>query len=248
MVPLRSICGLLLFCLLAGCTPALQISYPTTLEPEMGVLSAEQPERFWWRLRFKLVWPEGEHPDFSRHLLIADQLYKPVIAAHEDDLPLWRFHRRAGRSDAGNQFSFIFFSDAATAAQINEEVRANPLTDWLLDRGMIEKIRFSQQTKEELGRLEQTSDPIWPEEIQRSWPYFIMGASQSWLVMVQELSSQDQLKGEVSYDDLLAHYQDVDIRLTAQWREYGQHAYLHHLSAVFGYEPIHIRGPDFRRF
>ena len=113
---------------------------------------------------------------------------------------------------------------------------------------MIEKTLFGKQTREELGRLEQSSDPNWPIEIQRSWPYFIMGASQGWLMLIQELSADPPLEGSVTYDQLLEHYRDVDTRLTAQWREYGQHAYLHHLSAVFGYEPIRLRASELRLF
>ena len=242
------ICLLMVTCLLVACAPALQVTQPGPLEPQKGSLTAEQPARFWWRVRFRLVWPEGKQPDFSRHLLIAEQLYMPTITAHEDDLPLWRFHRRAARDGAGNQFSLIFFSDPGTASQINEEITNHPLTHWLLDREMIEAVRFNKQTEEELGQLEQSSDPNWPMEIQRSWPYFIMGASQGWLVLIQELSGEDPLAGHVSYDELLDHYREVDVRLTAQWREFGQHAYLHHLSAVFGYEPIRLRASELRRF
>ena len=248
MILCRQVGWLLAIALLAGCAPALEITSPVPLEPAKGSFDAELPDRSWWRVRFKLRWPEGEQPDFSRHLLIAEQLYMPAIAARENDIPLWRFHRRAARDGAGNQFSFIFFSDQATAEQINAEIAANPLTAWLLEREMIERLRFGSHAREEPGQLEQTADPAWPAEIKRSWPYFIMGVSQSWLMMIQELSDEPALAGTVSYEDLLEHYREVDARLTEQWRDYGQHAYLHHLSAVFGYEPIRLRTYEMRRF
>ena len=139
--------------LAAGCAPTLQISAPQPLEPSLAPLAAEQPDRFWWRLRFKLTWPEGAQPDFSRHLLIAEQLYLPAIRRHEERLPLWRFHRRAARDGAGNQFSLIFLTDEATAAALDQQVSSDPLTAWLLEREMIEKTLFGKQTREELGRL-----------------------------------------------------------------------------------------------
>jgi len=233
---------------LVACTPTVHITSPPTLSPDKAVLTAEQPDRLWWQLRFKLAWPEDESPDFSRHLLIAEQILLPVIAEHEQQLPLWRFHRRAGRDGAGHQFSFIFLSNEATATQIDREVSENPLTGWLLDRAMIEKTRFNRRSPEELGRLEQTSDANWPPEIQRSWPYFIMGASQTWLVMVQELSQQHELEGDIDYPTLLEHYKGVDARLNVQWRDYGQHAYLHHLNAVYGYQPLKIRSTELKNF
>jgi hypothetical protein len=75
-----------------------------------------------------------------------------------------------------------------------------------------------------------------------------MGTSQAWLMQVQELSAQNALVGEVEYPAMLLHYQDVDARLNAQWREFGQHAYLHHLNAVFGYQPLVIRSSEVRAF
>ena len=234
--------------LLAACTPALQIKPSDSFEPKTAIIGVEQPQNYWWQLRFRLTWPEDQQPDFSRHLLIAEQLLLPVIVEHQEHLPLWRFHRRAGRDGAGHQFSLIFFSDETTATQINEEIEADPLTQWLMDRGLIEKMRFGQRSPEELSRLELTSDPGWPIEIQRSWPYFIMGASQAWLMLVQELSAINELEEEIDYPSLLLHYQEVDARLNAQWRDFGQHAYLHHLSAIYGYQPTLIRSSELKTF
>jgi len=234
--------------LLAACTPTLQIASPPAIDPQTPVLAAEQADRFWWQLRFRLIWPEAEEPDFSRHLLIAEQLLLPVIAEYEEEMPLWRFHRRAGRDKAGHQFSLIFYADETTATQLNTAVTANPLTLWLEDRKMIEKTRFGQRSTRELGRLEDTSDKNWPEEIQRSWPWFSMGASQSWLLLVQQLSRESELGDETDYPGLLAHYREVDARLNLQWRDYGQHAYLHHLNAIFGYQPVRVRTRELMRF
>ena len=78
MSALTRICALLAACLIIGCAPTLQINAPEPLDPTRATLAAEQPERDWWRMRFKLVWPEGAQPDFSRHLLIAEQLYLSV--------------------------------------------------------------------------------------------------------------------------------------------------------------------------
>lgn len=234
--------------LLASCTPVLQVEPSASFDPQAASIHVEQPDRYWWQLRFRLTWPEDEQPDFSHHLLIAEQLLLPVINEHQEQLPLWRFHRRAGRDGAGHQFSLIFYSDKTTAAQLSQEIDSAPLTQWLLDRDLIEKVRFNQRSPGQLSRLELTSDSDWPPEIQRSWPYFIMGASQAWLMLVQELSAENELPGEVDYQSLLLHYQEVDAQLNAQWREHGQHAYLHHLNAIFGYQPLLIRSNQLKTF
>lgn len=248
MRPLIRICLAISWLVLAACTPVLQVEPGASFDPQTARLGVEQPDRYWWQLRFRLAWPPGEQPDFSRHLLIAEQLLQPVIVEHQQRLPLWRFHRRAGRSASGHQFSLIFYSDKATAAQISREIETNPLTQWLIANKLLEKTLFDQRSPEELGRLELTSDPQWPLEMQRSWPYFIMGASQAWLMLVQELSAENGLQGEVDYPALLLHYQAVNARLNAQWREYGQHAYLHHLSAIFGYQPLVITTNELQTF
>ena len=234
--------------LLAACTPALQVTSSDNFTPQAAALDAEQPERYWWQVRFRLKWPEGEPPDFAAHLLIAEQVLLPVLIENQADLPLWRVHRRAGRDGAGNQFSLIFYSDKATADRIDDEIASTPITTWLLDNGLLNKVLFAQRSPEELARLELTSDPEWPIEIQRSWPYFIMGVSQTWMMLVQELSQQAQLEGEMDYPELLQHYQVVESRLNDQWRRNGQHAYLHHLSAVFGYQPLQIRSSQLKTF
>jgi hypothetical protein len=234
--------------LVAACSPVLQVVPAPLYAPEPTSVRAVEQDRHWWQLRFKLVWPEGEEPDFSRHLLIAEQLLLPVIVEYRAEMPLWRFHRRAGRSPSGHQFSLIFFSDNVTASRIDEAVESNPLTGWLIDNGLIEKILFGQRSPAQLGRLELASDPDWPIEVQRSWPYFIMGASQAWLMLVSEMSAESALDGKVDYPSLLEHYREVDERLNTQWRDYGQHAYLHHLNALFGYQPLLIKTKELRTF
>lgn len=242
------ICLIIASLVLAACAPAVQLKPAATFTPVATTLDAEQPGLSWWQLRFRVVWPADEPPDFAAHLLIAEQLMLPVIIEYQSRMPLWRFHRRAGRGDSGNQFSLIFYTDEATATRIAEEITSAPLTQWLVLRNLIDKVRFAQRSPEALGRLELTSDPEWPIEIQRSWPYYAMGASQTWLMLVQELSQQDAPDAEVDYPALLQHYEKVNARLNAQWQSYGQHAYLHHLSAIFGYQPLQIRSSELRTF
>jgi hypothetical protein len=231
----------------AACS-TVQIETPPTYTPSVASLEVEQPERFWWQFRFKLQWPNDKPPEFSHHLLIADQIIAPALIEHSENIGLWRFHRRAGRDQAGHQLSLIFYAEEETASAIAQSMDGKPLTQWLEGHDLIEATSFSRRTDSELALLEDTSDREWPLEIQRSWPYFIMGVSQTWLVMLQELSAKDSLSGEVDYEALLAHYQNVDRKLTAQWRDFGQHAYLHHLSAVFGYQPLKLRSTELRSF
>ena len=236
------------FMMLSTACSTVQIDAKPAYSPRTASLEAEQPGQSWWQYRFRLRWPGDEPPDFSYHSLLADQIFAPVLVEYADAISLWRFHRRAGRDSTGHQFSLIFYADDNTAQAMAVAIDSNPLTGWLLKQDLIEATRFDRRSPEELAALEDTSDREGPIEIQRSWPYFIMGVSQTWLLMVQELGAREPLSDTVSYEQMLNHYEDVNAALTAQWRDYGQHAYLHHLSAVFGYQPLKLRSTELKQF
>ena len=234
--------------LLSACASSVNTRSAGALEPTTIDPTPQLENLAWWQLRFKLSWPPDEAPDFSEHLLIAEQILLPQIVRHKDALPLWRFHRRAGRDDAGHQFSLIFLADEKTADAIGGAIENDELVAWLKQQGMLEKTSLARRGPEELAKLEETSDPTWPLEIQRSWPWFIMGVSTAWLMQVQEISQRQGLPETATYPELHDHYRGVSTTLNAQWRDFGQHAYLHHLNAVYGYQPIKIRSSELKTF
>jgi hypothetical protein len=205
-------------------------------------LVVDQEEAKSWRtVKFRLQWPEGEDLDFSAHLLIADKVLLPVLENHKDDIPLWRFHRRAARDKAGHQFSFIYYSNRQTESKIRGQINQNPIVSGLKDAEVLEKLWFTNSEKNEATLIEFTSDGDWPLEIQQSWPYFIMGVSESWLDLIER---EHAVNREVSYRsiaEMLAYYQQLNDRIIDKWGEYGRHAYFHHLNAVYGYTPVYIR-------
>ena len=233
---------------LAACGTTVQTSSYPPIEPKKSALAIDLQQRSWWQLRFKLNWPTDESPDFSAHLLLAEQILLPVILEHEQQLPLWRFHRRAARTPAGHQFSLIFLADKETADQLGRDVSENALTVWLQEASMLEKTSLDRRGLEDLAEIEETSDREWPQAIQRSWPWFIMGASQSWLMQVQQISEEKGLSESMEYAILLKHYRDVALSMNNQWRDFGQHAYFHHLSALYGYQPLKVRTTELRQF
>jgi hypothetical protein len=65
-----------------------------------------------------------------------------------------------------------------------------------------------------------------------------MGVSEMWLHMIQEIVELNppEVKPQ-SLQDYLAFYKEVEESVTEAWKKEGRHAYLHHLNAMFGYEP-----------
>ncbi|MGB0712382.1 MAG: hypothetical protein ACPGUC_02370, partial [Gammaproteobacteria bacterium] len=57
---------------------------------------AESPA--WWYAKFRFHWPEDQDtPDWLLDGMVAREVVAPILAAHGDDIRLWRFHRRAAR-------------------------------------------------------------------------------------------------------------------------------------------------------
>ena len=238
----------ILFAAVAGCS-TLPVSQ------DMGVNNGSQLPDFsvqeikseladqqgWWYVRFKKAWPKGEPPPFYYDPLLADQVVAPTLNAHRADIKLWRFHRRANNDGAGCQFSFIFYTSVKNASQVYDEISKNPVVLKLLKAGLIEKVGFDDLGVVALPKVEGTSDHGWPIEIQQTWPYFIMGASESWLAQGTIFYKAKQTAGDnLEITKLAETYKEISNIIDFGWMSYGKHAYLHHLNALFGYVPLQV--------
>jgi hypothetical protein len=197
---------------------------------------------FWWAYRFKLVWPPGQDAelDLTADLLLAHAVVQPVLRAYEDRITYWRFHRRASRDAAGHQFSFLFYADPETAREIFQKIgESKPLSE-ALAANIVETVIVDDPAKPTRPGVGDTSDPHWSPMLQRTWPSFIMGVSGLWLGLIDE-SMAEIPGGSADIHALLERYRKADARITAIWYQEGQHAFLHHLNAIFGYGPMLIK-------
>lgn len=231
--------------LLTGCASApLDLpAAPTPTPPVVPPLSATQQEQGWWYARYQVAWQPDTSPDFYRDTLLAHRLVAPVLAKHRQALPLWRFHRRAANDGNGHLFSFIFYSDPDTARQIYRELQQDPLLRDLMKAGLI--LKFIQDDPAIITRpgIADTSDKDWSPIIAETWPYYIMGVSEMWLAMVTQIATDTAAERPkpASMQDLDALYKHVNGQITELWQSQGEHAFLHHLSALYGYEPLAVR-------
>jgi hypothetical protein len=193
-----------------------------------------------WRFaQFRFNWPVNAEPAWHRDALLAHRVIAPVLAKYGDDLPLWRFHRRAARDAAGHQFSFIFFSSTTTARLVFQQLQGDALLKGLQAEGAISRILYDEPTNVSKPRIEDTSDPQWSAPVQKSWPHYMTGVSRTWLDLVVAVA-REETGGEVpeTLDKMDDFYRRVDAEVSALWLREGQHAFLHHLNAVFGYKPL----------
>jgi hypothetical protein len=174
-------------------------------------------------------------------LLIANEVVAPVLYRHEANLPLWRFHRRAMNDKYGHSLSFIIYTTPVTAEAIYAEIRSDPLLKALVATGKVSQVSYDGTKNINRPQVEDVSDKNWPPIIQKSWPYFIMGVSRTWLGMVSQKA--DELGNGSSGTTLYAYeklYRRVEESVDQMWRNDGRHAFFHHLNALFGYQPLVI--------
>ena len=211
---------------------------------QMREIKPIQPEvlpsgNSWWYARFRMNWPPDTDPIWYMDLYLAHQVIMPLLQAHQKDLHLWRFHRRAARDGAGRQFSFIFYASSRTARSIFQTLQSDPMIVNMKFAGVIDDIVYDDPTKLTRPNIEDTSDKNWPVSIQKTWPYYIMGVSQMWLNLIAQLADVNMKSGSPSsIKEIETFYRQVNDTMTDLWQNQGRHAFMHHLNALFEYKPL----------
>jgi hypothetical protein len=231
---------------LAGCS-SLGPSRPPEVKPvEREAVASEQG---WWYARFVMNWPDDTDPSWYMDLLLAHRVVSPVLAHYRSDILFWRFHRRAIRDQAGHQFSFIFYASPATAAQIYDALEADECLRELRSSGQIQQVTYDDPSKITRPNIEDASDTSWALPIKKSWPHFILGVSQMWLDLIADYAGQvSNGKTPTKRNEVQTLYKKVDDRIKEAWQEQGRHAFLHHLNAIFEYEPLAVYEKRMMRF
>jgi hypothetical protein len=217
--------------LVSGCVSTRAVGKPIQTNERKGC--------GWWLARIRVYWPEGEAPRWPMDLLLAHRVVAPILERHENVIPLWRFHRRAARDQWGHQFSFIFYSTSQTAKEVFHAMRTDQTLAELKTAGLVLSDDYDDTTHIAKPNLQDTSDKHWSPSLQKCWPYFIMGASRMWLALIDEAARARPCPPEsASPWELKAYYGGVNDTVEAVWQKEGKHAFLHHLNAIFGYEPL----------
>jgi hypothetical protein len=227
--------GFCIFWLITGCA-SLHPQTGTSESPSDSRI-AQPEDQGWWFIRFRMDRIKDE-TRWEKDLLIAHQIMAPIIKARQQDIPLWRFHRRSANDGAGHQFSFIFFTSAANADLINREALENRLLDRMIAGGMVREVLVDSTDHNDRQAVGDTSDDNWSPVMKDSWPWYIMGVSRMWLEMIDLFSQKITITDHPSLDQLAEHYATINAEITTLWQQEGYHALLHHLNALYGYKPL----------
>ncbi|MGR9107588.1 MAG: hypothetical protein ACU843_11720 [Gammaproteobacteria bacterium] len=232
MKPCCSFVLVLSLTIFTGC--AAQQPKPVATSPNNA---SELPsDAGWWYARFIIEHDKDKPPLWHIDALIAGEVITPAFERHFTEIRIWRVHRRAPNDEFGHVFSFIFYATPQGAESIYEDIRVNPVLTQLQSDGIITRTLFDNPANNTRPGIEDTSDKSWPLIIQRTWPALIMGASRMWLDLVGTLAAT-----HTDEPDLVQRYVLVEKDIDLLWAENGQHAFLHHLDALFGYQPLLIR-------
>lgn len=236
-------------CLLAiaGCMTPRQPAVAPVDRPSAKVASSDTSR--WWQIRFVFDWPERATPAWHLDLLVAHRVVAPVLEKHREAISLWRFHRRAVRDETGHQFSLIFYAEAVIAGKIFNAMQTVPEVVGLQSSGRLKKMSMGPTGASGGHHIEDTSDPRWSAEVQKSWPWFIMGVSRMWLTLADEkVAARGGGHRPTTLSASINFYKELNQTITQVWQQEGEHALLHHLNAIFGYEPLVIREERLIRF
>lgn len=214
-------------------------SKPVQTRPLISASFPDLENGAWRACRFKITWPAHLGADGAVDLMLAHAVVRPVLKEQVTALALWRFHRRAARDATGHQFSFMFYADADVSAKIARDIQANPILKEALSTKILERAWCDDPNTPRPAKVEAMSDPSWSPALQKNWPAYIMGVSALWLGLIDDAMTDAPVPKNIS--SRLEQYRKADAAVTALWRKEGQHAFFHHLSAVFGYAPLLIQ-------
>ena len=232
--------------ILSACTRVEMVRTAPEAIPS-GSLAATREDDGWWSIAFHVQRDPEQAVDWYLDTLLADQICAPARARFRPRIGLWRFHRRAAGDDVGHRFSLLIYTDETTANALHGHMTESTMLAWLEEERRVATPTLARLVLSGPPPVAHSSDRNWPPEIQASWPWYIMGVSQTWLSLIDQVKAEKPLSS-ASGEELLEYYQEVNERVTALWRDYGQHVYLHHLNALFGYAPLVIRETNLKRF
>lgn len=203
----------------------------------------------WHAVRFKIEILDNSHeyasflnqPDSPIHSLIANEILCPAIQRYGengDKIYPWRFHRLFWVQKRQHHFTFRFCADTDSqiSEEINKVIKSHSVYIEMNELGLLEG--FDSSKKGPDGEPE-----LWSEEINKCWPHFICGVSRAWLELIKTFEKSEKKKGTQprNFKEMLIFYTNINDSIKDQWLTFGQHSMLHHLNAVFGYNPINLK-------
>ena len=185
----------------------------------------------WYGFHFRIPYKKNKPVKSWVDIYIIDVLFRQILYIHKERINLWRFHRRWNDDKTGHQLTLFCYINERGAKGIDTIIKNSKALKLIKTNRNLKRYFYKNYG----NNIESTCDKKWVNEIQQTWPYFINGMSEMILRMIQ-LVKENTVR-EID-DDVESFYIRVNKRLIKIWRKEGRHAFFHHISALFGYDPI----------
>jgi hypothetical protein len=192
----------------------------------------------WWHLWFQIKQPPQDqgiaYPIFD--LIIAHKLIKPEIDKYENSILSWHFFRRWDKDEAGHVFSFYFYCSEKIKNEICLDIEDNNVYKILKNLDLIIKKDCVEKPKDKSGNYIWDN---WPRSVNKNFPLFIHSISKYWLDLIDEIKEFIPVSkmDPQTFEEIQLYYQQIEANLNNEWLYRGSHFTLHHISAIFGYQP-----------
>jgi hypothetical protein len=204
-------------------------------------------ERQWYDLSFdlKMLSDSAEyiamhHPDSPLHLLIANEILRPVIESPDGEPWLWKFLRMSDPETGIHTFTFSFYGPQKLCSELIGHVYADETYRELKEQGYLELAGQEDLAIIRRGaEIKDIGDDSWPEEIRQVWPYYMHGVSRTWLKMAETCA--ESLRARMphnTFDEKVNFYNHVKRLVTERWIRYGWASMLNPLNGMFGHKYI----------
>ena len=217
----------------------------------------QQDEKAWYRLPFPIKWIGDNHAlkaihtiDSPLHPLLANEILVPILSSFGDNgdaIYPWRFHRLFWQENKQHEFTFRFCAPKTSNIphELLQAIIANPVYKEIKQHDILDLKSKEDVTLSEKGP---DGDTSWPDEVNKCWPHFICGVSRAWAELISLFADKEfeNAASCLGLHERLNLYVKVNEHIKNSWAIFGQHAMLHHLTGVFGYNPVLVKvGPHY---
>lgn len=205
----------------------------------------------WQKIDFKIKW-NGTEDDKKLYvdLIVIDLLIRPVIKEIKLNSDLWTFHRSASepkKPEGGHRLKFNFYIEPQKAETILSNVKLNPHFNFIRDKYLdlseneikiIPPVEDNDPKYYEIEAIS-PSERGCPEEIRKVWPYYIKGACETLISLIEEVKNSKNILVDITNPEQVEKdYKEIDQKIAELWFSHGWHPFFHHFYAIFGYKPL----------
>jgi len=171
---------------------------------------------------------------------IIDIIFRKIVFGFEDDITLWRFHRRC-RSNDKHELKLDIFCEDEVGEKIYTEISSFDISGHLSTVNITLAFDWPEKGNNyptDASITHFICEDYWSEEIKNTWPRFITYCSNWFLDILNEIKSNlnaTQFDDFTNVAEILKQYDRINGRFNSLMELEGSHPLFHHIHAIIGY-------------